>query len=217
MVLEKTADYLKKFRFGTNRNMSTLQLTTNIDGFTLTLNANPYLKIFDVLSSDQVTVEEANERLGRSKDRIKDTMNNIIYCMFTGQFSLFLSKKLPQHTISESSKFVFTSEYNRNQITKWHDQYSGSIFLGSTITGNAIVISKKDALILSAMYESGISAKEEVINNAYNFVQDNITKGRNFFGYSTDDDIKFRLSLDYNEIVRSLLNKLQTYGIIKLV
>jgi hypothetical protein len=139
--------------------------------------------------------------------------------MLTGQFHIFLKKEqeTKHRRIDGLSvrRFKFTNEYNLNQIMNWDEQYSKVIFLASEITGEAIAISKKSALMLSAMYKFGLS-ENEAVNYVYNFIIDDIKKGRNIFGFSIDADIKYLVLFDYRETVKHLLSQLLGFGIISL-
>jgi hypothetical protein len=207
----KAAEYLEKFMFGSKKPLSELNLEVSANNYTITLKADPYLKIFEMLSKDQLTIAEINEKLGRSKEKINETFENVANCMLTGQFRIFL-KKIDKKSLSD--KFVFTSEYNRSQIVNWDEQYSKNAFVASEAIGDALAISKKNALILSAMHKFGLS-KDKVVNYVYEFVCDDLKKGRNAFGFSIDQDIKYLLSFDYNEITENLLGKLTSFGIIE--
>ncbi|MDR1235415.1 MAG: methyltransferase regulatory domain-containing protein [Holosporaceae bacterium] len=207
----RTAEYFGKFMFGTQIPLSDLKLEVSLHNYTLTLNADPYLKIFEMLSEERLTVEEVNRRLGRPESAVGETAENIVNCMLTGQFHIFLKKKSNPQPVTH--RFKFTDEYNLNQIINWDEQYSKVIFLASEITGEALVISKKNALILSAMYKFGLS-EDEVVDYVYNFISDDIKKGRNIFGFSIGADIKYLVAFEYRETVKHLLNRLAAFGII---
>jgi SAM-dependent methyltransferase len=204
------AVYLENFLFGANRPISHLSLETKIGGYTVTLKPDPYLRIFEMLSEDQLTIQEINRRLDRSDDKINDTVENIENCVLTNQFDIFMKKT---DTPKESNKIIFTSEYNRRQIIGWKEQYSKIVFVASDVTGDAFGISKKNSLILSAIHRFGLS-KEQVVDYAYEFICEDKQKGDNIFGFSDDQDIKYLISFSYNEVVDSLLKRLAALGIV---
>jgi hypothetical protein len=213
----KTADCLGQFMFGTQIPLSNLKLEVSLHNYTLTLNVDPYLKIFEMLSEQRLTLREINHKLERHDTGISETAENIANCMLTGQFHIFLKKdpETERHNVGSLPlrRFKFTNEYNLNQIMNWDEQYSKVIFLASEITGEALAVSKKSALMLSAMYKFGLS-ENEVVDYVYNFISDDIKKGRNIFGFSIDADIKYLVLFDYRETVKHLLNQLLGFGII---
>jgi hypothetical protein len=209
----RIAEYLEQFTFGTQIPLSDLKLEVSIHNYTLTLNADPYLKIFEMLSEQRLTVMEINRKLGRSSEKINETVENIANCMLTGQFHIFLEKETKKTHESISDRFKFTDEYNLHQILDWDEQYSKAIFLASKITGEALMISKKNALMLSAMYQFGLN-KDKVVDYVYNFISNDIKKGRNIFGFPIDADIKFMVSFDYKEIQKRLLKQLEMFDVI---
>ncbi|MDR2107599.1 MAG: class I SAM-dependent methyltransferase [Holosporaceae bacterium] len=207
---KKIADYLGNLMFGAKKPLSDLNLEVQTGGYTLSLRPDIYLKIFEMLSEDQLTVREINQKLGRSEKEIGETVENTVNCMLSDQFNIFLRKR---RNVEHCESFVFTSEYNLNQIVNWDGQYSKYVFPASEVTGNAFPVTKKSALLLSAMYKFGISS-DKVIDSAYEFIVDDIKKGRNIFGFSPDQDIRYLIRFDRNEIRKHLLNELQMFGII---
>jgi SAM-dependent methyltransferase len=209
----RVAEYLEQFAFGTQIPLSDLKLEVSLHNYTLTLNADPYLKIFEMLSEQQLTLAEINRKLERSDEKINETVENIVNCMLTGQFHIFLEKEVKKTRNDTSTRFKFTNEYNLHQILDWDEQYSKAIFLASKTTGEALVISKKNALMLSAMYQFGLH-EDKVVDYVYNFVSNDIKKGRNIFGFPIDADIKYLVSFNYKEIQKHLLKQLTTFDII---
>jgi hypothetical protein len=207
---EKIAEYLGGIMFGAKKPLSDLSTEVRIGGCTLTLKADIYLKIFEMLSENQLTVEEINQKLGRSKKTIGESVENITNCLLTGQFGTFLKK---HRDISTGDRFVFTNEYNLNQILNWDSQYSNNVFLASEVSGDAFPVTKKNALLLSAMYKFGIR-EDKVIDYAHEFILADIKSGRNIFRLSPDDDIRYLVYFDRNEIRKHLLQELQALGII---
>jgi hypothetical protein len=205
-----SAVYLENFLFGVNRPLSQLSLETKINGYTITLKSDPYLKIFEMLSEDQLTIREINLRLGRSEDKINDTVENVENCVLTNQFDIFLKKIIPQKRMD---KIIFPSDYNRRQIMDWEKQYSRIVFSASDVTGDAFGISKRSALILSAMHQFGLS-KEKVVDYAYQFIRENMSSGNNILEFSDDQDIRYIVSFSYNEIFDVLLLRLAMLRII---
>ncbi|MDR2268063.1 MAG: class I SAM-dependent methyltransferase [Holosporaceae bacterium] len=209
----RNVKYFEKFLFGTLKPLSELNLEVQIHGYTLTLNTDPYLKIFEILSSDQLTIWEINQKLGLPEERIYETLENVINCMLTNQFAIFFRKK---NSAGQLQQITFSSEYNSNQIMNWEEQYSKYIFLASETAGDAFAISKQNALIISAIYNLGFS-KEAVVEYVYNYIIDGIKNGKNPFGFSENHDIKYLISFNYEEVVRTLLKTLQSIGIISNV
>jgi hypothetical protein len=204
-----TPKYFENFLFGSLKQLSDLRLETKLKECTITLNADPYLKIFDMLSKDQLSIYEINKKLGRSEDKINLTIENIKNCMLTGQFIIFLQKKKAK----KRNKLIFSSEYNLTQVINWEEQYSKDVFLASEIIGDAFAISKQTALILSAIYKFGFF-KKKVVDHVCGFVRDNLKQGRNAFGFSQDQDIEYLISFHYEETVNLVMKTLIPLGVV---
>ncbi|MDR1362032.1 MAG: methyltransferase regulatory domain-containing protein [Holosporaceae bacterium] len=200
----------EKFLFGAMKPLSELSLEVQIHGYTLTLNADPYLKIFEILASDQLSIFEINQKLKLPEDRVGETLENVINCMLTNQFGIFFRKKNTEEPLQQIS---FPSAYNLNQIMNWQEQYSKYIFLASEIVGDAFAISKQNAMIIAAICKFGLQ-KEIVVEYVHEHIISHIKNGNGMFGFSENQDIKYLISFHYEEITRTLLKTLQSLGII---
>ncbi|MDR0677889.1 MAG: class I SAM-dependent methyltransferase [Holosporaceae bacterium] len=209
----KTVEYLKPFKFMCTIPVHKINLETNFSNYTLTLNPEPYLKIFEMVYKNPMTLHEINLKMERSANRINETFENISNCLLSGNMSFVLTSSEPR--IQQVNPYIKIGSYNWNQIINWDDQYSKLIFLASEMIGESVVISKKNALVLAGICQFGL-CKEKVVNYAYDFVEDDIRKGRNIFEYSTGQDAKYLISLDYNSVEKDLVPKLTTLGILSI-
>ncbi|MDR1561032.1 MAG: class I SAM-dependent methyltransferase, partial [Holosporaceae bacterium] len=81
--LDCEKNYLRNFIFGASKSIHDLRLKVDFSGYSVTLAANPYLTIFQLLSEKQLTIKELNKKLKRSPQKIAETIENIINCMLT--------------------------------------------------------------------------------------------------------------------------------------
>jgi SAM-dependent methyltransferase len=199
-----------QFLFGASKPAEELQLSVDFQWYSINLAPDPYLRIFEILSGGQMTVRELHRRLGRPPSSMAETVENVINCMLTHQFTIFLAKT-PAPKIGE--RIVFTSEYNRHQILNWHDQYSRHVYLASPVTGDAVVISKRSALVLSAILEHGLRP-DIVLDRVLDFIRNDMENGSNVLQFSVDQNIRQLMSADYGEITTHLLPDLLRFGIV---
>jgi ubiquinone/menaquinone biosynthesis C-methylase UbiE len=208
---EEMKKWLETFLFGASQSPEELRLNVDFQWYSINLAPEPYLRIFEILSGDQMTIQELNRKLGRSADALAQTLENMINCMLSHQFAIFLTKT-PVGEVGE--KITFTCEYNRRQITNWRDQYSRHVYLASPVTGDAVAISKRNALIISMMLEHGLRP-EAVLDRALEFAREDMKNGGNILQFSVDQNISQLMLFDYEEIVSHLLKKLYRLGIIR--